>query len=450
MAKPRSFKLWFTLLLVAALAGGGYYFYKVRSAPAPVSFLSVKVGRSNIVQTVTATGGLQPVSTVEVGSQISGLVFEVLVDFNDPVKKGQVLARIDPATYESRVRQAQAELANTRANHDLVKLNADRIRSLRDRDLVSQQELDTSLAQLAQAEAQLLIRNAAVENARVDLNRCTITSPIDGVVLTRQIVAGKTVAASLNAPVLFTLVEDLRRMQIEAAVSEADVGAVEIGMTANFTVDAYPERRFRGTVRQVRNTPVREQNVITYTTIIDVANDDLRLKPGMTANVSIVIQERDNILTVPNTALRARIPAELIIAAPVKNDSPQAPTPEANLAALLAELGHAGGRPTPVLMQRVRALAEERGLEIPARRGGGGNTGGPAGGISTRVVYRLPATPEPKQVNAVTARFGITDGVTTEVIDGLAEGDAIVTSVISAAEAAPAATSSPFGAPGRR
>jgi HlyD family secretion protein len=445
MAKPRSLKLWFTFILLAAFAGGGYYLYKVRTAPEPVSFLSVKVGRGNIVQTVTATGGLQPVSTVEVGSQISGLVFEVLVDFNDPVKKGQVLARIDPASFESRVRQARAELANTRANYDLVKLNSERIRSLRENDLVSQQELDTSLAQLAQAEAQLLIRNAAVENALVDLNRCTITSPIDGVVLTRQIVAGKTVAASLNAPVLFTLVDDLRRMQIEAAVSEADVGSVEIGMTANFTVDAYPERRFRGTVRQVRNTPVREQNVISYTTMIDVANDDLRLKPGMTANVAIVIRERENILTLPNTALRARIPAELIITPPAKAGSPRAATPEANLAALLAELGHTGGRPTPAVMQRARSLAEERGLEIPARRGGA------AGGVSTRVVYRLPATPAAAKVTAVTARFGITDGVSTEIIDGLAEGDSIVTSVISAAEAEPAgAAANPFGGPGRR
>lgn len=447
MAKPRSYKLWLTLIVLAAFAGGGYYFYTVRSTPEPISFLSVKVGRSNIVQTVTATGGLQPVSTVEVGSQISGLVFQVLVDFNDPVTKGQVLARIDPATYESRVRQAQAELANTRANYDLVKLNSDRIRLLRESDLVSQQELDTSLAQLAQAEAQLLIRNAAVENARVDLNRCTITSPIDGIVLTRQIVAGKTVAASLNAPVLFTLVDDLRRMQIEAAVSEADVGTVEVGMTANFTVDAYPDRRFRGTVKQVRNTPVREQNVITYTTIIDVTNDDLRLKPGMTANVAIVIQERDNVLTVPNTALRARVPAELVIAPTVKVDAVQKPTPEANLDTLLAELGHNGGRPTPVLMQRVRSLAEERGLELPARRGGGG---GSANGISTRVVYRLPTTPAPAKVNAVTARFGITDGVSTEVIDGLADGDGIVTGVLSAAEAVPSGSSSPFGAPGRR
>ncbi len=445
MATSRSSKLWLIIVIVAALAGGGYYFAK-RNAPKPTSFITTKVTRANIIQTVTATGDLQPVSTVEVGSQISGLVQEVLVDFNDSVTKGQVLARIDPATYESRLRQSQAELANTRANHDLVKLNADRIRSLHAGNLVSQQELDQSIAQLAQAEAQLLIRNASVENARVDLARCTISSPIDGVVLTRQIVAGKTVAASLNAPVLFTLVEDLRRMQIEAAVSEADIGSVTEGMAVNFTVDAYPDRRFRGTVRQIRNTPVREQNVITYTTIINVNNDDLRLKPGMTANVAIVIRERENILTLPNSALRARIPAELLVPAPVAAVASGEATPEQNLSALLAELGHTGGRPAPALMERVRALAEERGLTLPARRGGSDN-GNP---VTTRTVYRVTVPGHSALAEAVTARFGITDGLTTEVIDGLAENDVIATGVLTPAESTAAASSSPFGGPRRR
>jgi HlyD family secretion protein len=169
----------------------------------------------------------------------------------------------------------------------------------------------------------------------------------------------------------------------------------------------------------------------------------------MTANVAVVIQERDNILTVPNTALRARIPTELIIVpATTKADSSTSATPEANLAALLAELGHTGGRPTPVLMQRVRSLAEERGLELPARRGSGG--GGSGNATSTRIIYRIPPSADSSKVQAVTARFGITDGVSTEIIDGLSEGDVIVTGVLSAAEAAPSGASSPFGPPGRR
>lgn len=446
MAKPGSSILWIVIPLLAALAGGGYYYHKRSSVP-PANFITAKIARADIIQSVTATGDIQPVSTVEVGSQISGLVEQVLVDFNDVVKKGQVLARIDPATYESRLRQAEAEYANTKANHDLVRLNADRIRSLHERNLVSQQELDQATAQLAQAEAQLLIRNASVENARVDLSRCTIKSPIDGSVLTRQIVAGKTVAASLNAPVLFTLVEDLRRMQIEAAISEADVGSVKIGMPADFTVDAYPDRRFRGTVRQIRNTPVREQNVITYTTIIDVTNEDLRLKPGMTANVAVIIEERKGILALPNAALRARIPDELLVAKVTADGSSPAPatSPEENLRTLLTEEGHTGGRPSPELMQRVRALAEQRGLTLPARRERGSAA---PNAITTRTIHRVAGTPERPLAEPVEVRLGITNGTVTEIVGGLSEGDVVITGILSAAETVKG-SSSPFGAPRR-
>ena len=446
MAKSGSSALWIIIPLLAALAGGGWYYHQ-RNAVQPARFITAKINRADIVQSVTATGNIQPVSTIEVGSQISGLVEEVLVDFNDVVKKDQVLARIDPATYESRLRQAEAELANTKANHDLVRLNADRIRSLHERDLVSQQELDQSVAQLAQAEAQLLIRTASVENARVDLARCTIKSPIDGSILTRQIVAGKTVAASLNAPVLFTLIEDLRRMQIEAAVSEADVGAITVGMPADFTVDAYPDRRFRGSVRQIRNTPVREQNVISYTTVIDVSNDDLRLKPGMTANVSIIVRERKDSPAFPNAALRVRIPDTLLAPpAPDASGAPAITTPEQNLTALLKELGHPGGRPSPELMQRVSKLAEERGLQLPVRRAAGPSA---PGAIVTRTVYRVGGTPEYPLAQPVEVRLGISNGTVTEVVEGLSEGDLVITGILAEGEN-PTAASSPFGPPRRR
>lgn len=176
---------------------------------------------------------------------------------------------------------------------------------------MSQQELDQSVAQLAQAEAQLLIRNAAVETAKVDLSRCIITAPIDGVVLDRPATAGKTVSASTSAPVLFVLVNDLSLLQIKAAIAEADIGNVKEGQTANFTVDAFPGQAFKGTVRQIRNQPVVQSNVVTYATLIDVRNDSLTLKPGMTANVSVNVQERVNALMLANSALRTRIPDEL-------------------------------------------------------------------------------------------------------------------------------------------
>ncbi len=430
------------LFLVAAV--GAFFWWRERSKPAPVSFRTVTVTRGTLTQSVTASGGIQPVATVDVSSQISGLIKEVLVDFNSQVKAGDVLARLDPATFENRVRQAEAELANTQANHQLVRLNAERIRSLRERNLVSQQELDQAEAQLAQADAQLLIRTAAVETAKVDLARCTITAPIDGMVLDRPAIAGKTISASTSAPVLFVLVNDLREMQINASVSEADISHVRVGQNVNFTVDAYPGQRFRGTVRQIRNNPVREQNVISYVTVIDVRNDDLRLKPGMTADVSIIVQERSDALLLANGALRARVPEELVLPA-ADTDSAE---PAANtLEALLKEVGHTEGRPTAAVMDRVRTLAAERGIVLPDRRGRRGG-GGSIGVETTRTIFLTAGTPEAPRAQAVNARFGITDGINTEVIAGLSEGDQVITNVISAQELAASRSrpiANPFG-----
>ncbi len=452
--RPRS--LIVPVLLVAVAAGGFYWWRSTRNS-GPVSFNTVTVTRGTLIQSVTASGGLQPVETVEVSSQISGLITEVPVDYNSVVKAGDVLARLDPATYQSRLASAEAELANTRANHRLVALNAERIKALHERNLVSQQELDQSIAQLAQADAQLQIRTAAVETAKVDLARCIITAPIDGIVLDRPAIAGKTVSASTSAPILFVLVNDLRQMQIQAAVSEADISNIREGQPVNFTVDAYPGQSFRGEVRQIRNAPTREQNVVSYTTVIDVRNDDLRLKPGMTADVAIVIQERNDVLLLANAALRARVPDELVLPVIVPPAAPgaatAAATPQESLQALLKEVGHTEGRPTQAVMERVRALATERGITLPERRGGRSRRA--EGEIeTTRTVYLAAGSPESPRAQAVEARFGITDGVNTEIIGGLDEGAKVVTSTIEAAELAtrPAANN-PFGAPqggGRR
>ena len=450
-------------LLVLAAAGAAFYWWREHKKTGPVSFNTVPVARGTIIQSVTASGGLQPVETVEVSSQISGLLTDVPVDYNSRVKAGDVLARIDPATYQSRLRQAEAELANTAANHRLVALNAERIKSLHERNLVSQQELDQAVAQLAQADAQLLIRTAAVETAKVDLSRCTITAPIEGIVLDRQAIAGKTVSASTSAPVLFVLVNDLRQMQIQAAVSEADISNIREGQAVNFTVDAYPGQQFRGEVSQIRNQPTREQNVVSYTTVIDVPNEDLRLKPGMTADVAIVIQERTDVLLVPNAALRARVPENLVLpvvaeAAPAGDAAAAPASPEEALRALLAEVGHTEGRPSRETMEKVRALATARGITLPERRGrgAGGAAGGAAGTApteTTRTVYKPAGAPEAPKAQAVSARFGITDGQNSELISGLAEGDTLITSTIEADELAAAPgtgrpMNNPFGGAG--
>src|SRR5688572_17748612 len=306
-------------VVLLAAAGGGYYYYQNRAATqsgAP-EYTTATVAKGEVTQAVTATGQLDAVGgPVEVGSQISGQIIKLYADFNTPVKAGQKLVELDPATYQQKLRQAEANLASAQASYRLTELNANRTKDLFDKSLVTQQDHDQAQAQLEQARAQLLINQAVVENAKVDLSRCTIYSPIDGVVISRQTDVGKTVAASMNVPVLFTIANDLAKMQITAAVAEADVGSVTINQDVNFTVDAFPNRTFRGTVTQVRNAPKNTSNVVTYDTIISVDNHDLKLRPGMTANVSVVVAKREGVIRVPNAALRVRMPEGLVAAAP--------------------------------------------------------------------------------------------------------------------------------------
>ncbi|HSI07463.1 MAG: efflux RND transporter periplasmic adaptor subunit [Rariglobus sp.] len=445
MAQPRSYKLWLTLIVVAALIGGAYYYFVARQTVPKAEFVTANIGRSDIIQSVTATGDLQPVTTVEISSQISGLILEVLVDFNSKVKQGDLLARIDPATYQVRLSSAKAQLANTEANHNLVKLNTERTRTLRAQELVSQQELDQAEAQLTQANAQLQIQKASVQTAEVDLARCNIYAPIDGIVMDRVAEVGKTVAASLNAPKLFLIAADLTQMQIEADVAEGDIGNIQIDQSVNFTVDAYPNRQFRGKVSQIRNSPVVVQNVVTYVTIIDVKNDDLKLKPGMTANVSIIISRKEDVLRIANSALRVRIPENLLPASTEPKSATLKVATREQIQQLMTEAGAASGarRLTPEVRARLIQLAKERNLELPARLTRAGSD--ESGGVTERTVYKLGGTPDDPKVLPVTVKLGITDGSATEVIEGLAEGDAVITSAFQASAPASSAASNPFG-----
>jgi HlyD family secretion protein len=445
------------LTLVIAAAAGGWYLLNRETEKAP-EYSTTPITRGDLAQVVTATGTIQAVKSVDVSSQISGLIKEIAVDFNSTVKVGQILARIDPATYESRLASAQAQLSNTKASHALVRLNTERTRTLRAQNLVPQQDLDQAEALLQQAEAQVQIQNAAVETARIDLARCTLLSPIDGIVIDRQAEVGKTVAASLNAPTLFTIANDLAKMEISAAVAEADIGNVEDRQQASFTVDAYPSRQFRGRVSQVRNAPKTAQNVVTYETIIEVRNDDLKLKPGMTANVSLVIAERHDTLRVPNAALRVRMPDGLLPPPPktAATAAPTAPPPPKPMSEedrrkamreLMQEAGfvRGAGPPSPEMMARVQQLAKERGIEIDLSRfGGRGAAERPSGTPVTRTLYKLVGTdPRTQHPEAVTVKLGISDGIFTEVLDGLAENDTIITSVTVASTAA-SAMGNPF------
>ena len=304
--------------------------------------------RGNIVQVVSAVGSVRALNTVEVGSQLSGQVHELFADFNTPVQAGDLLARIDPQTFERRVQEAEAGLAVARANaeiqaasigkaevlHENARREFDRQRSLVGRGSVSESALELAeanfsntradveiaRAQLRNAEATVLQREAALEGARIDLERTEIRSPIQGVVINRAVDLGQTVAASLQAPVLFTIAQDLGEIRIEASVDEADIGNVREGAEARFTVDAFPDREFSGQVAQVRLAPNEAQNVVTYTVVINAANPGRRLLPGMTASIDLVTGSKDNVLRVDNQAVRFRAPDDLIAA--VDNAAP--------------------------------------------------------------------------------------------------------------------------------
>ena len=495
MAKSKSSGGFIILALV--LAGGGYgawHYFGAKSEKGP-DFQTTKVARGDITQTVTATGDLQPVVTVDIGAQVSGQIKEVFVDYNSKVKAGDILARIDEATPTQRLKQAEADLESTKASNRLLQLGAERTRELSGKKLVSQSELDNAEALLAQSNATLLTRTATVENAKLDLSRCTIIAPIDGMVLDRKTDKGRTVNASMNAPVLFTLVNDLTKMQINAAVAEADVGSISEGQEVKFTVDAFPNRTFSGSVRMVRNAASVSQSVVSYATIIEVNNEEGKLKPGMTANVSIIVQQRPNVLRIANGALRVRVPQEVLAAAPAPAGAPATTkadgkgsgkaaaaatmTDDERMAAtfsIMKEIGFERGKPaTPEQIEKAKQLAKDKGLDpdlIAARLatpggrkggdkggGGGGRPSGPGGdrGFNSTVVTRPlfkfvdpAAADKDKKVTQVMVKLGVSDGFTTEVLEGLAEGDTIITGVTmpgaapAAPGAAPGGSSNPF------
>lgn len=307
-------------LAAVLLAGGGYYYFAAGGGAGNTRYRTERVEHGKIAETVLATGNVNAVTTVLVGSQVSGTVQRIFVDFNSPVGKGQVIAQIDPRLFEASLLQAKGNLENARAaveRASVLVIDAERTYR-RNRELiadgfVSQADVDsaqtayeTALAQKRSAEAQLTQAKGALSAAETNLRFTTIRSPVDGIVISRNVDAGQTVAASFQTPTLFTIAQDLTKMQIDTNVDEADIGKVRAGQAATFTVDAYPERSFPGQVVQVRNAPVVTQNVVTYNVVVRVDNRDLLLKPGMTANVSILVRELQDVLKIPNAALRFR------------------------------------------------------------------------------------------------------------------------------------------------
>ena len=425
------------LAVVAALAAALWWFTQ-RGGDGTPNFKTAKIERGPIVAAVAATGTLNAVVTVQVGSQVSGQIRELLADFNTPVKKNQVIARIDPATFELRVNQGradveaalsavavaranlvaqQAQLGQAQVNLVETQRDLERKESLIARGFLSPAERDkartaldaareqirsleaqnqVAAAQVDSALAQVKQRESALRQAQVDLERTYIRAPVDGTVISRTVDAGQTVAASLQAPTLFTIAQDLRQMQVEAAIDEADVGRLSVGQTTSFTVDAFPRRTFSGEVKQIRKAAQTVQNVVTYTVVITAGNPDLRLLPGMTANVRIVTDRRDTVLKVPNAALRFRPPNS-------DGGRGDGAAPSAS-----APGGAQGNQPS-----RERALPDQQGSRAATGR-----------------VYQSGAGSEPK---AVDLKLGLSDGSVTEITAGpLKEGDEVVIGLVEA------------------
>jgi HlyD family secretion protein len=298
-----------TTILVAVATAAVLLKPKDNAIP-PSKYRTSVADRGAINQTVTATGTINPVALINVGSQVSGTVAELHADFNDRVKKGQVLLKLEPTIFNAQVGQAEAGIASARANLQLAQATYKRNEQLVAQNFVSSLALDQSRREMDVAAANLKLAQAQLDRARADLNNSVIRSPIDGVVIKRTIDLGQTVAASFNTPNLFQIANDLTKMQIDTSVSEADVGMLKDGLPARFVVDAYPDREFNATMRQFRLAPNVVQNVVTYNVVLDVDNTDELLKPGMTAQVRLVVANRPDVLRVPTTALRFRLSEE--------------------------------------------------------------------------------------------------------------------------------------------
>lgn len=381
-------KTWCTLLIIVALAAGGGIWYKKSQAKDAPDYKTAAVTRGDLVQAVTATGQINPVTNVTVGSQVSGIVSKLYVDYNSPVTNQQLVAQIDPATYKALVAQARGDLASAQAAEDLAKVEEERASALFTNSILAKSDYDSAVATAHQAEATVMIKQAALDQALANLAYTSIYSPIDGVVISREVDVGQTVAASFNAPTIFVIANDLTKMQIDALVSEADIGGVETNQQVNFTVDAFPMRTFRGTVIQIRNAAETNQNVISYDTVISVSNPDLKLRPGMTANVSIVTAQQTNALRVPNAALRFRPPD----------------VADTNKPAMAAGAPPAGGGQHANNANKTKGARFLRTLYVLADGAGGA-----------------------KELKPVQVRIGISDGIYTQIVDGLNEGDAVVT-----------------------
>ncbi|MDR1848538.1 MAG: efflux RND transporter periplasmic adaptor subunit [Zoogloeaceae bacterium] len=387
--KTPSGKTLFVILLVAVAVGLSFWYFQDNARSPEQRYQFAELAHGTIRQSVSANGTLNPVTLVNVGTQVSGSVKALYVDFNDHVTQGQILAELDDALLAAQARQSEASLMSARATLDLAEANENRMRTLFAQEYVSAQDLDQAVQALKSAQAQVRLASAQAEKDKANLGYSIIRSPVSGVVVDRQVDEGQTVAASFQTPTLFKIAQDLSKMQIDSAFAEADVGNIKVGQPVRFTVDAFPDRDFPGKVLQVRLNPTTTSNVVTYNVVVSVDNPEQILLPGMTAYVTIVVAQRENALIVPNSALRFRPPAET-------NGQKAKSAPGGLLGGMRMGMSSSGNR------QRV--------------------TESSAGGQG--VVHAL----RDGALVPITLRLGITDNRNTEILEGeLQAGDRVIT-----------------------
>jgi HlyD family secretion protein len=396
---------------------------------ASVTFDTVKVERGTITSTVTATGTIEAITTVEVGTQVSGIIQNIYVDFNDNVKQGEVLAKLDETSLRAQLDQSQASLDQAQAQLTFQQSNWTRLKALYDKNLIAKADYDQALFNYENSKASVANAKSALARAKVNLDYATITSPIAGVVLNRAVEEGQTVAASFNTPTLFTIVNDLTQMEVQTSVDEADIGKVIEGQRVEFSVDAYPEDKFEGTVSQVRLQPVITNNVVTYVVILNAPNPDKKLMPGMTASATIFVEEKDNTLFLSGKAVRF--------------------TPDQTFLQNLMKqrMASAGGKnpegaPTPPMPQGAN---QQQGSSIPETM--------PAPGMMPQEDSSDPSvkTVWIKDANSLLRpariKTGIDNGANIEILSGLNEGDEVITAMVDVNKKA-STTRATAGGPG--
>lgn len=371
MSKKIRRQLIFGTIFLCAAALTAFLLYRHNQQPFDVSYKTATVGRDTLRMSISATGSIEPVTEVEVGTQVSGIIDKILVDYNSVVRKGQVIALLDRTNLQSELSSAKSQLASARSDLAYQQANYKRVKNLYEKGLVSADEYDTARLAMLKAQQTSLYQQESVKKAQTNLNYATITAPIDGVVISKDVEEGQTVASSFETPTLFTIARDLTDMRVIADVDEADIGNVSKGQRATFTVDAYPDRTFEGTVTQVRQNATTTDNVVTYEVVISAPNPDLKLKPGLTANVTIYTLERTDVLSVPSKALRFTPTAETI---------------------------------------------------------------GPKDKIEDCQASQKVWTREGRTFKAIAVKTGLTDGVRTEILSGIAAGQKVIVDMVASNE----------------